>query len=137
MKLITFLDNKNGLLFHRRRQSQDRALRTYIKNMTAGCRIYMNTFTHELYHDFPNTVVCDDFLSKAGANDYCLLEDCPAKEYESCIRELIIFRWNKIYPADVYFDLDLSDWQLEETEEFEGYSHHITKERYRKEKLLR
>ena len=90
MKLITCLDDKNGLLFHCRRQSQDRGLRAFMKDMV--------------------------------------------KEYEDRIEELILFRWNKIYPADLYFDLDLSAWHLEETEEFEGSTHHITKKRYTKEK---
>ena len=49
--------------------------------------------------------------------------------FEMCIRDR-----NKIYPADLYFDLDLSAWHLEETEEFEGSTHHITKKRYTKEK---
>lgn len=134
MKLIICLDDKNGISFHSRRQSQDRILREYIKAMTRDSKVYMNAYTYELYHDFSNAVVCDDFLRRAASNDFCLAEDCTVKEYENSILELFIFRWNKVYPADMYFDLDLSAWNLIETEDLEGSSHRITKERYRKEK---
>ena len=107
MKLITCLDDKNGILFHCRRQSQDRGLRAFIKDMVKDTRLYMNSYTYELYKDIPNAVVCDDFLEKADTGDYCLVEDCPVKEYEDRIEELILFRWNKIYPADLYFDLEM------------------------------
>lgn len=90
----------------------------------------MNFYTYELYKDFKNAVVSEDFLSRAKADDYCLLETCSVKEDEEKIRELFIFRWNKVYPADTYFDLDLSLWNLAELEELEGSSHSITKERY-------
>ena len=97
MKLIVCLDNKNGLCFNKRRQSQDRRLRDFIKAMTKDSKLYMNFYTYELYKDFKNAVVCEDFLSRAKADDYCLLETCSVKEDEEKIRELFIFRWNKVY----------------------------------------
>ena len=43
-----------------------------------------------------------------------------------------MFRWNRDYPADTYFDLSLeSGWTRTETSEFAGSSHEtITKEIY-------
>ena len=52
MKLIVCLDNKNGLCFNKRRQSQDRRLRDFIKAMTKDSKLYMNFYTYELYKDF-------------------------------------------------------------------------------------
>ena len=49
MKLIVCLDNKNGLCFNKRRQSQDRRLRDFIKAMTKDSKLYMNFYTYELY----------------------------------------------------------------------------------------
>ena len=49
---------------------------------------------------------------------------------EKEIKKIIIFWWNKIYPADMFFDLSLDQWQLVETKEFEGSSHQITEEIY-------
>ena len=59
MKLIVCLDNKNGLCFNKRRQSQDRRLRDFIKAMTKDSKLYMNFYTYELYKDFKNAVVCE------------------------------------------------------------------------------
>lgn len=130
MKLIACLDNKNGLCFNNRRQSRDRRLRDFIKDMTRHSKLYMNPYTYELYSDFANAVVCEDFLAQAEPDDYCILETCPVRQYQEAIQELFLFRWNKVYPADMYFDLDLSLWNLIETEELEGSSHRITKETY-------
>jgi len=42
---------------------------------------------------------------------------------------LILYRWNRTYPADLYFTLSLEGWTLERREEFAGSSHEkITKE---------
>ena len=47
------------------------------------------------------------------------------------IEKVILFHWNRDYPADTYFTLDISGWTLEESEEIAGYSHEkITKEIY-------
>ena len=46
-------------------------------------------------------------------------------------REIILYKWNRVYPADFRFEVDLSSWKLEESEEFAGLSHEkITRERY-------
>ena len=52
-------------------------------------------------------------------------------ELEEKIDSIILYRWNRVYPADTYFDIDLSGWQLVRTGEFSGASHElITKEVY-------
>ena len=49
------------------------------------------------------------------------------------ITEIIVYRWNRDYPADLFLDIDLKDWELAETAEFAGNSHEkITREVYRK-----
>ena len=71
----------------------------------------------------------NEFLEKAGELDYCFVEDLSLQEYENKISKLIIFKWNRVYPADRYFDISLEGWMLESIEEFEGSSHKlITKE---------
>ena len=50
---------------------------------------------------------------------------------EERIQEIYLYRWNRDYPADVYFPVDLSGWNCVETKEFAGSSHEkITRERY-------
>ena len=43
--------------------------------------------------------------------------------YEESIEQIIVFWWNRTYPADVYLDLDLSRWERKERYEFPGTSH--------------
>ena len=50
---------------------------------------------------------------------------------EKEIEKVILYHWNRDYPADTYFDLDLTDWKITRTEEFPGFSHDkITEEVY-------
>ena len=47
------------------------------------------------------------------------------------IESVVLYKWNRVYPADQYFTMDLSDWKLVETAEFAGSSHEkITEESY-------
>ena len=45
------------------------------------------------------------------------------KVFENDITKVILYYWNREYPADQYFDLELNDWILESEIEFEGSSH--------------
>ena len=49
------------------------------------------------------------------------------------IDEWIVFRWKRVYPADVFLKFPADDWEKELIETFAGYSHEeIDLERYRK-----
>ena len=73
----------------------------------------------------------EDFLQKAGEGEYCFAEDADLSGEEERIQEIYLYRWNRDYPADVYFPVDLSGWNCVETKEFAGSSHEkITRERY-------
>ena len=83
----------------------------------------------------PALVKADEaFLEKAAEGDFCWAEDRHLAPWEGRIEELYLFRWNRRYPGDFFFDLDLADgsWILAGTEEFAGHSHEkITLEAYR------
>ena len=51
----------------------------------------------------------NNLLSNAGKNDVCFIENQALPPYEKNIEALIVYRWNRIYPADVYLDINLSD----------------------------
>ena len=74
----------------------------------------------------------DEFLDRAGTGEFCFVENTPASPYLDRIEKIIRFCWNREYPGDMFFDVDLTDgWELEETKEFEGTSHEkITEEVY-------
>lgn len=137
MIVIVCLDDKNGMMFNRRRQSQDRSLRERIIGMTAGKVLRMNQYSVGQFslESSPCVVVSDSFLEEASEGEYCFVENGALAPYEKDIEMLIVFRWNCIYPSDVYLDLVLDDglWRLTETEDFPGYSHGvITMEVYKK-----
>ena len=69
-----------------------------------------------------------DFGCGSGRDTKYFLED-PEKIQESETETIILYRWNRKYPADHYFSIDLTQWKLMETTEFPGNSHEkITKE---------
>ena len=72
-------------------------------------------------------------LEQAGEGEYCFVENTGLQAVEAKIEKIIVFWWNRHYPSDRKFDLDLSKWNKVSEEEFAGYSHEkITKEVYEK-----
>lgn len=137
MNILICLDDNQGMMFNNRRQSQDKILRNNIKELINNATLFMNEYSYKLYKDIDkeNIIICEDFLDKCGNNDFCLVEDKPLRNYISKINNIIIYKWNRIYPADLYFDIDLNSglWELLKQEEFQGSSHEkITKETYRR-----
>lgn len=133
MKIIVCIDDRMGMMFNKRRISQDRIVREVIKNMNET--IYMNEYSFQLYQDTLDNVIVDEEFIKHAQNHYCLIENTSIKDYQDDIDEIILFKWNRSYPADMYLDIDLSKYKLMSEEEFEGSSHHITKQIYRKDNL--
>lgn len=135
MTVIVCLDDENGMLFNRRRQSQDRNLRADLLREADGKTVWMNAYSARQFHPLPENVqVAEDFWEQAGAGELCFLED---KSPETCagrldeLEGLIVYRWNRKYPADVFFTLPLDGWTLARREDFAGSSHEkITKEVY-------
>ena len=135
MIVMLCVDDKNGMLFNRRRQSKDRVLCQHILELVGTGRLWMSPYSKKQFADTKQAEVIVDeaYLEKAGAGDYCFVEDRDVALYENRIEQIILFRWNRIYPADIFFTLDISGYTLEKTENFAGNSHDkITKEIYRR-----
>lgn len=135
MIVAVCVDEKNGMMFHHRRQSQDRVLRENLLQECGEKKLYMNGYSGNLFKASGGIVVSENFLGEAKEGEFCFVEDAVIEDYLQRIEAVILYKWNRRYPADVYFTLDLSDekWMLERTEEFKGSSHErITKEVYRK-----
>ena len=122
MKLIVCLDDKNGMMFNHRRQSRDIILCERII-ASATSKIYMNAYSAKIFPESERVVVCEDFLSKADNEDFCFCESAP--DTLDNVTEIIIYRWNRLYPADVRFGFNLEDegFALVSAEEFIGNSH--------------
>ena len=137
MKLIAILDDRDGMLFNHRRQSQDRVLRQMILELTRPASLWMDAYTFRQFagQEEPHIRVDEDFPYMAAPGDYCFVEDRAPGAFADRVEEIILFRWNRKYPGDLFFDipLDKGGWQLTSTEEFAGSSHaKITMEVYQK-----
>ena len=122
------------MLFHQRRQSQDRAVRADLLREAAGQTLWMNGYSKRQFTEVDNAIsVAEDFLTQAGTGEYCFVETEALRPWVDQIERIVIYRWNRIYPSDVRFDLPLETWTLCRRAEFPGYSHEaITKEVYYK-----
>lgn len=137
MNIIVCLDDKNGMMFNKRRQSQDKVLRSDIKDETKDSTLFMNKYSYKLYSDIDNgnIKVCEDYFNKCGDTDFCLVEDKTLINYTDKINTIIAYSWNRIYPSDLHFDINLNNdlWELISEEDFKGSSHEkITKRIYRR-----
>lgn len=134
MTLILCLDDRNGMAFNGRRQSMDAQLRSRMLQKVGNERLWMSTYSARQFEPLPvNVFADDDFLNKAEADNACFAETQVSSECLHRCRKLIVYRWNKVYPADEFFLFsEIADrLKLISTEDFAGYSHErITEEIY-------
>ena len=75
----------------------------------------------------------EDCLDRAGKGELCFVETMDPAPWLERMEGLVLYRWNRRYPADLYCTLPLEDFVLEERREFAGSSHEcITREVYRR-----
>ena len=133
MKVIVCLDDKNGMLFNQRRQSRDREVVKDIIKMCDDAILHMNYYSNPLFEEYENRAVSDTFPIFAKDNEYVFVENAALLPFEDKISELIVYRWNTVYPSDLKLDLPLEEhgWVLKSATDFAGHSHDkITKEIY-------
>ena len=137
MNVYVALDDKNGMMFNYRRQSQDIFLRKDILDDSKGKTLWISKYSAEqFYEDYsegmpPNIRVDDEFFRKASDEDNCFVEEYDLSFHLDKIKKLVIYRWNRRYPADFYFNIDLLDgtWKRAMIFDIKGNSHEkITKE---------
>ena len=133
MHLIVCLDDNNGMAFNHRRQTRDRELIRKMLDTVNGNPIWMSPYSYKMFLDAPEGAVIpnENYLEEAGEGDFCFAELENLEEIMHKVKSLIIFRWNRVYPADTWLPVDLSSWRKYFSEDFEGSSHEkITKEMY-------
>lgn len=130
MKLIICVDENDGMLFNRRRQSRDKELIKHIKNLVWGKKLWISSFSEILFEN-----VCEYHLfdsensTNIGEDDFCFVENISLKSLENHTSEIILYNWNRSYPADTYFDICLDNWQLISETVIAGSSHENITER--------
>ena len=134
MKLIVCLSEDGGMMFNHRRQSRDRVLIADMIRHVKNTPLWISPYSAPLFaEDCPSLRVAPDPAQSAGENDYCFVEDTPLPQGTENTNEIIIYRWNRLYPSDVFFSCDTSAFSLAESQEFVGSSHdNITKEIWEK-----
>ena len=157
MRIIVCVDNRMGMCFNGRRVSRDRVVSGDILEMTRENVLWMAPGAEKLFAEALKAKeeedqefgrgkkiqnagrmenekmwkIDRDFLEKAKAEDFCLVEAENLTGSEEKIEEIVLYKWNRDYPADLFFKVDLSKWKLKERKEFSGYSHEkITREIY-------
>lgn len=135
MIVLICVDDNGGVMFNHRRQSQDRVLRCRVLEKSKGHALWMRPYSLTQFEGAGQRQIFVDeaYLMKAKLGDYCFVEGTPLADCEQRIEKLIIYKWNRIYPADRWFDLNLGDncWNLISSYDFTGSSHErITEEVY-------
>lgn len=135
MNIIICIDKNNGMSFCGKRQSQDRILREKILEIAGEKKILMNSYSAKLFENKEKICCYEDFLNIArdSSDSLCFVENelIPLDK----VKSFYIFNWNRKYPADEFFTVDLKaeGFKRIKKEEFEGSSHDkITLEIYSK-----
>ena len=127
MTLYICLDDRNGLQFNKRRQSRDAVVLEDIRSHLTG-PLAIEPFSEKLIRQAEIPCV----LLPEVAEDL-FLERVPTEEILAACGKVVIYRWNRHYPADMRWEPDLSErgFSLADTAEFPGKSHEkITREVY-------
>ena len=131
MTVIVCVSDGGGIAFNNRRQSKDRALISDVLSDFADKKIYVSDYSAPLFKDAEVTV-CNK-ISDLEDNCVYFVERQTPREYLDKISTLVLYRWNRKYPADVYLDIDPEQcgFKLASVKELEGSSHErITREVY-------
>jgi len=132
MVIAVCIDEKKGLQFNRRRQSRDRAQQEDLLALCGGQPLRIAPASAALFDWAGERVTAaEGFLEKATPGEICFVEENVPVSVEGRIEAVILYHWNRAYPADTWLKLDLSAFRLIERVEFTGKSHDtITRERY-------
>ena len=131
MKIIVCVDNEYGMMFNNRRQSRDREVIHDIIHNIEGV-LWIGEYSKELFVDFLDDAdksveirVDNDMLNKAKDEDWCFVEDISLTGHEDYVSEVIMYNWNKLYPADRYMNIDMDKFNMIDSKEIKGFSHDI------------
>ena len=140
MIVIVCVDDKLGMAFNHRRQSMDDTLRRKIVEFCGDHKIWMRAYTAKQFGQYDNAtnlIADEDYLSKAAAEDYAMVETDSILPFASDIQGLVLCRWNRTYPADTFLEVpgNIADWEISVINEIPGTYHpEITMEYWRRTK---
>ena len=126
MTVIVWVGKNGEMLFNKRRCSRDRAVVAEILSVY-GERLCVSAYSASLFEG------CRVISALPEVGDGVLfLEDFPLSPALAQANELIVYRFDRVYPADIKLEIP-QDFTLMESTEFVGFAHEkITREVYRK-----
>lgn len=131
MVIVACIDELGGMLFNRRRQSQDRLVRLDLLREAGERTIWMSEYSRgQFAEEAENLRSAPDFYDRAGEGDFCFFEDVFPGPYLERAEMVLLYHWNRRYPSDLpRFPQPLEGWSAVRREDFAGSSHPcITKE---------
>lgn len=135
MKVILCLDKKNGMMFNQRRQSRDAVVIQDIIDRLEGCELWMNSYSAKLFEGNSDVKTDEKFLQNCPDDAWCFVENEMLLPLEQQISEIIVYRWGRVYPADLQLDINLKKYALEMEETMVGSSHpEMKRQVYRRKK---
>lgn len=134
MKVIACIDDNGGILFNNRRVSRDKLVIENILDYIKPNILYITDFSTNLFADHmdSNKIKIIEEIDY-GSDDYYFIENISLNDYCKYIDEIVIYKWNRVYPSDFKFNIDLNCYNKIKELEFVGNSHDlITREIYSK-----
>ncbi len=128
MNLIVCVDDRMGMAFNRRRQSKDREVVKRIQMHSQGQRLWMTAYSAAQFDNREGICVSEHFWQETGPDDWCFAETMDPAPYETQIKQIVLYRWNRHYPSDVHCTIPLQQWRKVTMTEFPGFSHEIITE---------
>lgn len=129
MTIYVCLDDRNGMLFNHRRQSRDVAVLQDLEQP-----VYIDAFSEKLFLSSGIAYqLAPEDLEQIPEEGGFFLENRDPETLLSLADKVVIYRWNRHYPGDFYWNVDLKEqgFTLESQCEFPGKSHEtITREVY-------
>lgn len=120
MKIIALcVDKDNGRLFCGQRTSCDKEVRRRLLDMCE--KLYLDSYSARQFSEDnckEKLVIVDSPASVSDGFVFIEKEDIPDDA-----DQIIVFNWNRKYPADKWLDFSFSGWHKTKKEDFEGYSH--------------
>lgn len=129
MTIYVCLDDRNGMLFNHRRQSRDIAVLQDLEQP-----VYIDAVSEKLFLSsaIPYQLTPEE-LGQLPKDGGFFLENRTPETALPLADKVVVYRWNRHYPADFYWNVDLNElgFTLESQSEFPGRSHEtISKEVY-------
>ncbi len=105
MTAVICIDNYAGIGYNKRRQTRDAGIIRDAVSMCKGGRIVITPTSEKLFAGIPH-ICAENPLSVMGKDDLYYAEFDVFEDVFDKADTVVIYSWNRAYPADVYFQYD-------------------------------